>query len=158
MTFHYFEWVTEGILIFIVGIIGLLGNATSVWTFWRQPVHRIFHNLLLTLAIFDSVSTSHFGQHWQFLAFLCTKCSHLAHCASVKVFRGIFMSQIYVACSIHIYSLVKLWPSYDQWLRKRSMPIVLPVAYTALMGSVYCTVALAIERCLAVRYPFLRRQ
>ena len=53
---NYFEWVTEGLLIFIVGIIGLFGNGVSIWTFWRQRVHRIFHNLLLILAIFDMVS------------------------------------------------------------------------------------------------------
>ena len=56
MTFNYFEWITEGLLIFVFGIIGLIGNGVSVWTFWRQRIHRIFHNLLLTLAIFDMVS------------------------------------------------------------------------------------------------------
>ena len=50
-----FEWITEGLLIFVFGIIGLLGNGVSIWTFWRQRVHRIFHNLLLSLAIFDMV-------------------------------------------------------------------------------------------------------
>ena len=51
-----FVWITEGLLIFVFGIIGLLGNGISIWTFWRQRVHRIFHNLLLSLAIFDMVS------------------------------------------------------------------------------------------------------
>ena len=55
MSFNYFEWVTEGLLIFIIGVIGFFGNGLSVWTFWRQRVHRIFHNLLLSLAIFDMV-------------------------------------------------------------------------------------------------------
>ena len=52
-----FEWFTEGLFILIVGIVGLLGNCISIWTFSRQKVHRIFHNLLLFLAIFDIVST-----------------------------------------------------------------------------------------------------
>ena len=56
MSFNYFEWVTEGLLIFIFGVVGLFGNGVSVYTFWRQRVHRIFHNLLLSLAIFDMVS------------------------------------------------------------------------------------------------------
>ncbi len=55
---RWFEWITEGLLIFVVGLIGLLGNGVSIWTFWRQRVHRIFHNLLLSLAIFDMVSES----------------------------------------------------------------------------------------------------
>ena len=51
-----FEWATEGILILIVGVVGFVGNCTSVVTFSRQKVHRIFHNLLLFLALFDVVS------------------------------------------------------------------------------------------------------
>jgi hypothetical protein len=35
---------------------------------------------------------------------------------------------------------------------------VIPVAQIGLMGSVYCTVALALERFLAVCYPFLPRR
>ena len=51
-----FELATEGVLILVVGVVGLLGNLTSIYTFSRQKVHRIFHNLLLSLAIFDVVS------------------------------------------------------------------------------------------------------
>ncbi len=66
--------------------------------------------------------------------------------------------QIYVACSIHLFSLAKFWPSYDQAARVPSLPIVIPIAQIGLMGSVYCTVALALERFLAVCYPFLPRR
>ena len=52
----WFEWLMEGVLIFVVGNIGLLGNGVSIWTFSKQRVHRIFHNLLLVLALFDMVS------------------------------------------------------------------------------------------------------
>ena len=52
----WFEWTTEGLMVFIIGNIGLLGNGISVYTFSKQRVHRIFHNLLLVLAIFDIVS------------------------------------------------------------------------------------------------------
>ena len=52
----WFQWSTEGLLILIVGVIGVFGNGVSIWTFSRQRVHRIFHNLLLVLAIFDIVS------------------------------------------------------------------------------------------------------
>ena len=86
MSFNYFEWVTEGLLIFIIGVIGFFGNGLSVWTFWRQRVHRIFHNLLLSLAIFDMVRNKNqysilqitihqFGSHLLILKFLliCTR-------------------------------------------------------------------------------------
>eukprot|EP00095_Tigriopus_kingsejongensis_P005175 maker-scaffold237_size242172-snap-gene-1.31 protein:Tk05175 transcript:maker-scaffold237_size242172-snap-gene-1.31-mRNA-1 annotation:"fmrfamide receptor" len=116
---NIFQWVTEGLLIFIVGIIGLVGNGISIWTFSRQRVHRIFHNLLLVLAIFDI---------------------------------------LYVVCSIHLFSLRIFWPDYDQMVRIPSLPVVIPFAQIGLMGSTYCTVALALERFLAVCYPFLPRR
>ena len=39
----------------VVGSTGLVGNIYSLFLFARQKVHRIFHNLLLLLAIFDLV-------------------------------------------------------------------------------------------------------
>jgi uncharacterized membrane protein len=55
-TEDHFEWMTEGLLIFVVGIVGIVGNFISIYTFSRQKIHRIFHNLLLFLALFDVVS------------------------------------------------------------------------------------------------------
>ena len=51
-----FAWVVEGLLILIAFLIGLFGNSFSIVIFARQKVHRIFHHLLLLLAIFDMVS------------------------------------------------------------------------------------------------------
>ena len=51
-----FTFLVEGVLILVVGGFGLLGNSFSVVLFSRQKVHRIFHNLLLTLSLFDLVS------------------------------------------------------------------------------------------------------
>ena len=50
-----FQLVTEGYLILVIGLVGLLGNMASIWTFSRQRIHRTFHNLLLVLTIFDTV-------------------------------------------------------------------------------------------------------
>ena len=52
----WFEWSTEGLLMSVVGIVGLIGNLTSVIVYKRQRVQRTFHRLLLTLAAFDTVS------------------------------------------------------------------------------------------------------
>ena len=65
-----FVWITEGLLIFVFGIIGLLGNGISIWTFWRQRVHRIFHNLLLSLAIFDMVSQRIYVLLWYTITYI----------------------------------------------------------------------------------------
>ena len=50
-----FQWVTEGALLGAVGVVGLLGNCCSVLVFARQRIQRVFHHLLLALAIFDAV-------------------------------------------------------------------------------------------------------
>lgn len=69
-----------------------------------------------------------------------------------------FYLQVYVACSIHLFSLKNFWSGYNQASRLPSLPILIPIAQIGLMGSVYCTVALALERFLAVCYPFLPRR
>ena len=51
-----FQWMTEGLLLFITSCIGLVGNTCSVITCSRQRVQRVFHRLLLVLATFDTVS------------------------------------------------------------------------------------------------------
>ena len=51
-----FTWIVEGVFILIAFVIGLFGNSFSIVIFSRQKVHRIFHHLLLLLAIFDMVS------------------------------------------------------------------------------------------------------
>ncbi len=65
---------------------------------------------------------------------------------------------MYVACSIHLFSMRLFSDSYNGSVRVPSLPVLIPVAQIGLMGSVYCTVALALERFLAVCYPFLHRR
>ncbi len=49
-------WLVEGVFILVIGIVGLVSNGFSLVVYSRQNVHRIFHNLLLSLALFDMVS------------------------------------------------------------------------------------------------------
>ena len=51
-----FQWVTEGLLLFLISFIGLIGNFWLVVKSSRQRVQRVFHRLLLALATFDTVS------------------------------------------------------------------------------------------------------
>ena len=53
-----FAWFVEGVLILAAFLVGMVGNSFSIIIFSRQKVHRIFHHLLLLLAIFDMVSGS----------------------------------------------------------------------------------------------------
>ena len=49
-------WWIEGVTISGVSIIGLIGNFYSLKIYARQKDHRVFHHLLLQLALFDIVS------------------------------------------------------------------------------------------------------
>jgi len=71
---------------------------------------------------------------------------------------GFFSLKVYVACSLHLFAFPKFWPEYEQLARIPSMPFVIPVAQIGLMGSIYCTIALTIERFLTVCHPFLPRR
>jgi hypothetical protein len=53
----WFPWLTEGLLLLVVGLIGLVGNTCSIAIFARQRIQRVFHHLLLMLAAFDAVSS-----------------------------------------------------------------------------------------------------
>ena len=66
--------------------------------------------------------------------------------------------QVYVVCSILLFSMPKFNEAYDSTFRVLVLPYIFPLAYIGLMGSVYCTIAIAVERYLAVTYPFLPRR
>ena len=44
----------EGVLLCVVGVVGLVGNATAIAVFSRQRVQRNFHSLMVGLALFDA--------------------------------------------------------------------------------------------------------
>ena len=66
--------------------------------------------------------------------------------------------QVYVVCSILLFSMPKFNEEYGSSYRVLVLPYMFPLAYIGLMGSVYCTIAIAVERYLAVTYPFLPRR
>ena len=63
-----------------------------------------------------------------------------------------------MVCSILLFSVPKFNEEYYNTYRVIILPYIFPMAYIGLMGSEYCTVAIAVERFLAVTYPFLPRR
>lgn len=131
-----FCWLTEGLGTLVIGLIGVFGNTCSMVLFSKQKVHRIFHHLLLLLSVFDLVNQALQLSNNLLIIFL----------------------QIYVVCSMLLFSLPKFNEEYDVVYRVYSLPYMLPIAHIGLMGSVYCTLALTVERFLAVCYPFLKHR
>ena len=69
-----------------------------------------------------------------------------------------FFLQMYVICSVMLFSLSKFIDDYNVKYRIYLLPFLLPLAHIGLMGSVYSTLALTIERFLAVCHPFLKHR
>ena len=65
------------------------------------------------------------------------------------------MLQMYVVCSLLLFVIPQFSPAYAAYDNVRLLPYLLPLAHIAILGSVYCTLAMTIERFLAVHYPFL---
>ena len=64
--------------------------------------------------------------------------------------------QIYVVSSIMMYALPIFFNGYTMKVLVYILPHMIYVIHMALLGSIYSTVALAVERFIAVCYPFLK--
>jgi hypothetical protein len=49
------EFITEGVLLIIISILGFIGNALSIYVLLRPSVRGIFSNILMGLASFDAM-------------------------------------------------------------------------------------------------------
>ena len=63
--------------------------------------------------------------------------------------------QVYIVCSILLFTLPQLSAGYGP-VRTFLLPHVLPIIHIALVGSIYSTAALALERYITVCHPFVR--
>ena len=50
-----FEYITEGVLLTIVSILGLIGNILSIYVLLRPSDREAFSNILASLASFDAL-------------------------------------------------------------------------------------------------------
>lgn len=51
-------FILEGVLLFIIGLVGIGGNTAAIFVFSRKRrIQRNFHALMLSLSIFDMVSS-----------------------------------------------------------------------------------------------------
>ena len=64
--------------------------------------------------------------------------------------------QAYIICSILLFALPQFIPDYHSSVKLPALPTLLPITHVALVGSIYSTVALALERYITVCHPFVR--
>lgn len=50
-----FSYICDGILVFMIGLIGIIGNVISVLVLLRPKLRDCFHQLLIALAFFDTL-------------------------------------------------------------------------------------------------------
>ncbi len=52
---HMFEFITEGVLLIVISILGFIGNSMSIYVLLRPTVRGSFSNILMGLAAFDAM-------------------------------------------------------------------------------------------------------
>ena len=50
-----FEYITEGVLLTCISILGFIGNSLAIYVLLRPPFRGIFSNILTSLATFDAL-------------------------------------------------------------------------------------------------------
>ena len=124
-----------GVLLFLVASLGLVGNVTSFVILLRQKVQKTFHNLLFLLSTFDTVV--------RFFTIIMINYSN-------------YYFQIYLLSAVILFTLPNVKTGMSLALHQNAMPYILPVAHIGMVGSMFTTVAISLERYLAVVYPFAK--
>ena len=79
-------------------------------------------------------------------------------CPPSKLSFSFSSFQIYLITTLLVFSLPKFSETYRDLYWTYILPFILPVAHVGLMGSTYSTLALAVERYVAVCHPFQARR
>ena len=135
-----FEFVVPGILLNIIGLLGLIVNTLSIIVLSRPQMRQSINCILIGLASFDiilvitSILMVGLPSVYGFLAY---------HSQSYK--------QHYMAPGLKIFAFYffKVFPFIT--------PMVYPTAMIVQTGSVYLTLAVTLERFVAVCLPFRAR-
>ena len=67
-----------------------------------------------------------------------------------------FFFQVYIISSVLLYGLPMFISEYTLKVKLHILPYMVPIIHMALLGSIYSTVALAVERYVSICHPFVR--
>ena len=133
----FFDFVVPGILLNIIGLLGLIGNTLSIIVLSRPQMRQSINLLLVGLASFDSI--------------LIVTSILMLGLPAVHDFLFRNSNESYTAPGLEIFQFYffKVFPFIT--------PTVYPIAMIVQTGSVYLTMAVTLERFVAVCLPFRSR-
>merc|ERR1711953_609648 len=78
-----------------------------------------------------------------------------------KIFHNLLLllstfDTIYLVSAITLFALPNISVHFAGFFRHLTMPFMLPVAHIGMLGSLYTTLAISVERYLAVVHPFAK--
>ena len=135
----FFEFVVPGILLNIIGLLGLIGNTLSIIVLSRPQMRQSINCILIGLASFDII--------------LVVTSILMFGLPSVYGFLANYSQSYpnYVAPGLPIFAF------YFYEVFPFITPTVYPIAMIVQTGSVYLTLAVTMERFVAVCLPFRAR-
>jgi hypothetical protein len=145
----FFDFVVPGILLNIIGLLGLIGNTLSIIVLSRPQMRQSINCILIGLASFDSIlivtSILMLGLPavYDFL-YMQTSLENAYR-------RSQNVTEEYSALGLQMFQFyfTKVFPFIT--------PTVYPIAMIVQTGSVYLTMAVTLERFVAVCLPFRSR-
>ena len=143
-----FEYVTEGVLLTSISVLGLIGNILAMYVLLRPSLRGIFSNILTGLASFDAL-------------FLATLPFTFGLPILSPNYRASYLycpifSKLFVLKMLHIQALYnRLCLSF--YLQDHMFVHIMPVSYgltlTFRLGSVLATLSVTLERFFAIVLP-----
>ena len=133
----FFDFVVPGILLNVIGLLGLIGNALSIIVLSRPQMRQSINCILIGLASFDSI-------------LLLTSILMLG-LPAIFDFLSMQLSNGYQPPGFNVfhYYFTKIFPFIT--------PTVYSIGMIVQTGSVYLTIAVTLERFVAVCLPFRSR-
>ena len=144
-----FEYVTEGVLLTSISVLGLIGNILAMYVLLRPSLRGIFSNILTGLASFDALflATLPFTFGLPILS---------PYYRASYLYCPIFPNLFVLRFMFHIQALYNRLGLY-LYLQDHMFVHIMPVSYgltlTFRLGSVLATLSVTLERFFAIVLP-----
>ena len=141
------EFLVSGVLIAIVSAIGVVGNVLLLILLIKQAVHRTFQSLLILLSLYDTVRTK---------SPLSTTDKIVCRCMWSHPWWSsllVISSQSLTCWGPSFLTTYSLWLTSEWCWQTRGNKLW---NKNFQIGSMFSTVALSIERYVAVVHPFVK--